>query len=200
MEEHSEKELEQVCNKADKWFTKFSKSPYFQNLTEEQKEASGSIISMFTEYMYNYHGRTPEEWDKRALESCCLETLPKKITADEAYFRSLAPVLSAFLGFTEKEELLKNSSDLAKAVQAIDKQIVETSNDPSSWGMAKSFMMSAKKNGVNLEDKKELNEYVIAYNSRLLESRQAQSKRSKIGRNDPCSCGSGKKYKKCCGR
>ncbi|RKZ70382.1 MAG: hypothetical protein DRR19_33410, partial [Candidatus Parabeggiatoa sp. nov. 1] len=21
----------------------------------------------------------------------------------------------------------------------------------------------------------------------------------KIGRNDPCSCGSGKKYKKCCG-
>lgn len=23
---------------------------------------------------------------------------------------------------------------------------------------------------------------------------------SKVGRNDPCSCGSGKKYKKCCGR
>ena len=22
----------------------------------------------------------------------------------------------------------------------------------------------------------------------------------KIGRNDPCSCGSGKKYKKCCGK
>jgi uncharacterized protein YecA (UPF0149 family) len=22
----------------------------------------------------------------------------------------------------------------------------------------------------------------------------------KIGRNDPCPCGSGKKYKKCCGR
>ncbi len=27
---------------------------------------------------------------------------------------------------------------------------------------------------------------------------RAQSK--KIGRNDPCPCGSGKKYKKCCGR
>ncbi|MBA1334938.1 MAG: hypothetical protein HPY66_0559 [Firmicutes bacterium] len=23
--------------------------------------------------------------------------------------------------------------------------------------------------------------------------------RTKIGRNDPCPCGSGKKYKKCCG-
>jgi preprotein translocase subunit SecA len=25
-------------------------------------------------------------------------------------------------------------------------------------------------------------------------------KGEKIGRNDPCPCGSGKKYKKCCGR
>lgn len=25
-------------------------------------------------------------------------------------------------------------------------------------------------------------------------------KKVKIGRNDPCHCGSGKKYKKCCGR
>ncbi|HBN84048.1 MAG TPA: hypothetical protein DDZ89_09410 [Clostridiales bacterium] len=23
---------------------------------------------------------------------------------------------------------------------------------------------------------------------------------NKIGRNDPCPCGSGKKYKKCCGK
>jgi SEC-C motif len=27
----------------------------------------------------------------------------------------------------------------------------------------------------------------------------AESKREKIGRNDPCPCGSGKKFKKCCG-
>jgi uncharacterized protein YecA (UPF0149 family) len=26
------------------------------------------------------------------------------------------------------------------------------------------------------------------------------SKRGKIGRNEPCPCGSGKKYKRCCGR
>ncbi|MBQ1354769.1 MAG: SEC-C domain-containing protein, partial [Ruminococcus sp.] len=25
-------------------------------------------------------------------------------------------------------------------------------------------------------------------------------KGKKVGRNDPCPCGSGKKYKKCCGR
>ena len=29
---------------------------------------------------------------------------------------------------------------------------------------------------------------------------QAATKPKKVGRNDPCPCGSGKKYKKCCGR
>jgi len=24
--------------------------------------------------------------------------------------------------------------------------------------------------------------------------------RTKVGRNDPCPCGSGKKYKRCCGK
>ncbi|WHH61306.1 SEC-C metal-binding domain-containing protein [Petroclostridium sp. X23] len=28
----------------------------------------------------------------------------------------------------------------------------------------------------------------------------ALAKKENIGRNDPCLCGSGKKYKKCCGR
>jgi len=28
----------------------------------------------------------------------------------------------------------------------------------------------------------------------------ARSAESKVGRNDPCPCGSGKKYKKCCGQ
>jgi len=30
--------------------------------------------------------------------------------------------------------------------------------------------------------------------------RQLKNAGPKIGRNDPCSCGSGKKYKKCCGK
>jgi preprotein translocase subunit SecA len=30
--------------------------------------------------------------------------------------------------------------------------------------------------------------------------KQQPIRRQKIGRNDPCPCGSGKKYKKCCGR
>jgi len=34
---------------------------------------------------------------------------------------------------------------------------------------------------------------------RMVANEEAQSFRASIGRNDPCPCGSGKKYKKCCG-
>jgi uncharacterized protein len=30
-------------------------------------------------------------------------------------------------------------------------------------------------------------------------ARQPSASRTKVGRNDPCPCGSGRKYKKCCG-
>jgi uncharacterized protein YecA (UPF0149 family) len=30
-------------------------------------------------------------------------------------------------------------------------------------------------------------------------SPQVTTSRQKVGRNDPCPCGSGKKFKKCCG-
>ena len=33
-----------------------------------------------------------------------------------------------------------------------------------------------------------------------VESKPVQSTGPKVGRNEPCSCGSGKKYKKCCGK
>ncbi len=31
-------------------------------------------------------------------------------------------------------------------------------------------------------------------------NKDAEVEKTKIGRNDPCPCGSGKKYKNCCGR
>jgi SWIM/SEC-C metal-binding protein len=34
----------------------------------------------------------------------------------------------------------------------------------------------------------------------LLNRPEPKEAEKKIGRNEPCSCGSGKKYKKCCGR
>ena len=50
------------------------------------------------------------------------------------------------------------------------------------------------------EDKEKLKELGDYYAKRRATSFLIQNHKKKIGRNDPCPCGSGKKYKYCCGR
>jgi hypothetical protein len=178
--------------------------------------------------MYSYHGLSPEEWDEDELEECCLDILPRKISADESYFKSIAPVLSAFFAFVEEKGLLRNGLNLAEKVKEIDEQIIENASDSKNWGPAKSFVMAAKDARVDITNEKEMNFFMLAHNLHQLalmegvdvtdekevekfmlekiENTDAgsgnakKSKGKKIGRNEPCPCGSGKKYKKCCGR
>jgi preprotein translocase subunit SecA len=41
---------------------------------------------------------------------------------------------------------------------------------------------------------------VLSHGDAAAPKKPVQRKSQKVGRNDPCPCGSGKKYKKCCGR
>jgi len=205
VEEYSDEELENILDKVYKWGVEFSESKYFEELTEEQKQESEFVVMSFTEYMYSYHGLSPEGWDEDWLEECCLYILPRKITADESYYESIAPVLSAFFIFLGEKNLLKNTSQLIRSVKKIDKQIIKNARDPRNWGMAKSFAMAAKDAGVDITNEREMKKFMALYNlqqfAKLKTDDISRSKsKVKIGRNDPCPCGSGKKYKKCCGR
>lgn len=50
------------------------------------------------------------------------------------------------------------------------------------------------------ESREELTKRGIRIDEERIDSMLAGEKRKKIGRNDPCPCGSGKKYKNCCGK
>ncbi|AGA32845.1 YecA family protein [Thioalkalivibrio nitratireducens DSM 14787] len=52
-----------------------------------------------------------------------------------------------------------------------------------------------------VESVQQLQDYFAPFQKQLAEQRTKSVRRAgpKIGRNDPCPCGSGKKYKKCCG-
>ena len=68
--------------------------------------------------------------------------------------------------------------------------------------------MAAKDAGVDITNEKEMRKFIALHNMQQLaklerdksKTSQTKSKKYKVGRNDPCPCGSGKKYKKCCGR
>lgn len=70
-------------------------------------------------------------------------------------------------------------------VSEIASLIMEVSNSTRLWS----------NNGHTPNELFELHERKM-----LLPRPDQPSKRVKVGRNDPCPCGSGKKYKKCCGR
>jgi len=167
-EEYSDEELEEILNKIETWIKSFNDSKYFKELTEEQKEESGFIISIFAEYMYSYIGLTPKKWDESGLEECCLDILPRKVTADKSFYRSVAPVLFAFFNFLGEKRLLRKASKLAKRIKEIDAQIVKNASDSSRWGMAKSMLMGAKKAGVDLDDQNELNKFMFLDNLKRL--------------------------------
>jgi preprotein translocase subunit SecA len=47
---------------------------------------------------------------------------------------------------------------------------------------------------------KQRQDYIMSRGEDTPEPKTVKREHDKIGRNDPCSCGSGKKYKKCCGQ
>jgi preprotein translocase subunit SecA len=47
---------------------------------------------------------------------------------------------------------------------------------------------------------KQQQDYMMSRGEDQAESKTVRHQKDKVGRNDPCPCGSGKKYKKCCGQ
>lgn len=122
--------------------------------------------------------------------------------------------LSAML----KKDFFPNNTEALK--QEVDELIGELQNDHNFQEVIKTFLAR-----FDFKDMKQINEYVqvvmkIANTTRIWENRghtpdelfQMETSNlkphtplqviagGKVGRNDPCTCGSGKKYKKCCGK
>ncbi len=203
-DEYSDKEQSRILKRVHKWGVAFSKSPSFAQLSDEQKSESEAVVMFFAELMYAYIGLRPEEWDEHGVDECCLEIFPRKISAEESFFRAVAPVLAAFFAFCGEKGWLANGPQLARAVERIGPRIVRAANNPRKWGIAKQFLMSALRAGVDVENEDEMNAFMMLYNLRLMQDypgpAPAGPPQPRISRNAPCPCGSGKKYKLCCGK
>lgn len=159
-----EDRLDQILDQVYQWGLKFSKTEYFEELTDEQKIHSEHIVQCFAEFMYSYYGLEPHGWRRRdfgeGLEECCLEIFPRKVSAEESYFRSIGPVLAAFFSFVEHRGLMEGAQSLARRVRNIEDGIVGKASDPSNWGFAKSMLMAAKDAGVDTHNEEELNKFL----------------------------------------
>jgi hypothetical protein len=213
-----DKEMEVIDEQVGQWLDAFMEKSQYRRLTKDQKENASCIVRLFAECSFMHLGATPEQWDRRVLTEACLEVLPRKMTADLPFFEAVAPVLSAFFDFLADHDLQGKARELSAAVVKLQDDIVAAAQDESSWGPAKSLVMGAQREGVDLTDDKAMQRFIMKYNERMAGKMEAADPRPdfrtstpggpampvrhsepKTRRNDPCPCGSGKKFKKCCG-
>lgn len=82
-------------------------------------------------------------------------------------------------------------------VQVLTAKIIELYNNTRQW-----VLKGHTPNELFLKER----EYLKPLPAKPFKPGQSNAKiidlstRTKVGRNDPCPCGSGKKYKKCCGK
>lgn len=149
--------------------------------------------------MYSYYLQEPKKWTGQALEECCIDLFPRKISAGKEFYEAVEPVLTAFFKFLQHEGLISNSKPLISKLKTVAPQMIDIANNPHNCGPAKQMMMGAVKAGIDPTDQQALNQYIMTYNQQQVASNHIIRTVTKIGRNELCPCGSGKKYKKCCG-
>jgi len=197
--------------RADDLARRFEQSPFAAALPEKCGKCAGWIVFNVFHYARAYTDAEPEDLDLGVLREVLLEVFPRKVSAERDTFECVAPVTQALLRWLESEGILEDSAKLADAVGTWAEKIVANAMDPNNWGIAKSFVMGARADGVDLTDREAMDDYMVKFNRRF-EEQQEQRPRTyhdepepaeitapAAGRNDPCPCGSGKKYKNCCG-
>jgi hypothetical protein len=193
----------------------FLHSERARNLPEDVRTDARFIAEMLLQYAWDYLEIGPAELDLDALDEILLDLLPQKVTAQREVFEHVAPVLREFFLWLESEGILSFSGVMVEFVEDHADLIVRHAMDPDNWGKAKTITMDAIERGIDLDDEETISEFIADHNRRLeLPVEQPARKPRgafpcrprlqrdgpKVGRNDPCPCGRGKKYKNCHGR
>ena len=105
----------------------------------------------------------------------------------------------------EKAPSEKTDAELAAELDKMSPQILAQAKDPQMRALIISIYRKMLVDGVNINDDKEVKKWMkkhpeVLQGGEAVKVATVRREEPKVGRNDPCHCGSGKKYKKCCGQ
>ena len=100
----------------------------------------------------------------------------------------------------------EEAEEIIAELGAVDR-LREALADPSNFGSAKSLFTRGQAAGYDMQSQSGMDAFARDQNRALADrslprpvATPVRRAEEKVGRNQPCPCGSGKKYKKCCGR
>ncbi len=97
----------------------------------------------------------------------------------------------------------KTDDELAAELDAISPQILAQAKEPQMRALIINIYRQMLVDGVDINDDKEVKKWMrkhpeVLQGGQTVKVATVRHEGPKVGRNDPCPCGSGKKYKKCC--
>lgn len=145
----------------------FVNSPDGQKYLERNSDIGGWIGHLIY-YGYAYEGVTLPRMTKNELKIVLESLFPRKISLfspDEA--DSAIPELIAFWQFLHREYQLRNAPSILKYLKELQPNFPTIMNDPSKFGMAKSFFMMGQEAGFDLTTQEGLNDFTLHYNTNV---------------------------------
>ncbi len=151
----------------------FLDSEAARNLVRVEAVARRKIVLRFLESCYEGLGCAPKLVDGQGMQSLLLEQLPSHYGKGDPLAADTEEVLRAYYSFLSEAELVPALFEIQCALldhSEAFRSIVDSG--------------AALSNGLPVHGK----------------GRTVRHRGEKVGRNDPCPCGSGKKFKHCCMR
>jgi hypothetical protein len=213
-DKYSKEKEEEIRLEVKNLIVEFLETKFFTDLDDKYKDYyCEEIILNFSEFMYHHNLQEPKNWNVSGMVQVCIDVIPRKIMADALYFESIHPSLRAFLSFMDSKNINSRSKIIIKTIDEIKEDIIESSKESSDWGIGKQILNQAISNDIDISDENKLKSFLNSMMGKPLNRPDNYEEEEddddniipfvrkdiKIGRNDPCPCGSGKKYKKCCG-
>jgi len=154
---------------------RFAESPEGQERLKADADM-GYWAAHLMYYGYQYEGVTITQMTVADVRTVVTELLPRKISlqspeqADDAI-----PELVAFWTYLGREFRLPQSGAVLEFLREVEPDFPGMMNDPSNFGMAKSFFTMGQAAGYDMTTQEGLNAFMLAYNASLLSRRATPS-------------------------
>ena len=183
------------------------KEPEFESM-EEAKSFLGNVMALWNVVATSTSGEAPMAWPKIVFQQSDVglkEYIHAITLLDEQFIKDLdlgatmeedfaGEIRDAFESLARTDLLLKEDMDLLEKDKSANKKVI-----------AESFKLVEKVENIIVDcigriavGLKDARMRKARETARFVESVH-QARSSKVKRNAPCPCGSGKKFKKCCG-
>lgn len=146
----------------------FLNSPEGQELAKTYPE-SGFWADIFIYFAFGYVGVTLPQMDEHHASEVIEDLFPRKVSIaspDEA--DDAIPELIAFWEYLKREFQLPNAGAILRYLREVEPEFKRMMNDPTSFGMAKSFFMQGQAMGFDMTDEEDVEKFMDLYNAALL--------------------------------